>query len=283
MEAGSIEPRVYILRCETLGYHPNFWLSETYFKQAGWVVKQKDDFLHVYDSEGVDMLPPVPSEIKCPHHCKMIMYDCYKQTDYIWAMFPGMAENPFGHMWASRHMQPLDQQFIFNPTDFNDMSGGEWATFRKNCRKFPTRYENKVVPVRGDFANAEEIEERMNILVEWLSSLGPDAEIYDDQTLVNYCQDPHTQFHGIMDLTTEKMLAVNIYDTNYAYVNYRYCLCKNLPYLSEYARLQFYLDGVKPWQKVNDGGSLGKDSLREFKAKMNPEATYNIFTFNHQK
>lgn len=279
MGTEGIEPRIYIDRCEKLGYHPNFWLSERYFKHAGWRVEQVGDYLRVLDSEGVDMLLPV--NLYYPNN--KFKLDVLRNMKYVWALYPGITGIMPGNMWVREHMEKLDEQFIFEPSDFLTMEGGDWSTFRKNCRKFPNRYEGGELRAAISHHRDEEmIEETLNILVEWLSALGPDAEVYDDDVILAYCKDPDASFHCIFDGDSNKLLAINIFDTNYAYTNFRYCLCRNLPYLSEYARWKFYTDNVSRWKRVNDGGSLGNPKLHAFKQKMNPSETFVIYTFNQK-
>jgi len=70
-----------------------------------------------------------------------------------------------------------------------------------------------------------------------------------------------------------KLVAINIWDENYKYINYRYCIVdRKEPFLDEFVRYLFYTDLVilKTGKLVNDGGTVGNQGLEHFKDKLNP-------------
>ena len=69
-----------------------------------------------------------------------------------------------------------------------------------------------------------------------------------------------------------KIYGLNIWDENFQYINYRYCICGKEDFISEYMRLLFYTDSVilNKGKLVNDGGVLDNPKLRFFKDKLNP-------------
>lgn len=225
---------------------PNFWCSEEYWEMAGWKEEEADDGCSTYiqDETGCNMLPP--TGIFCQP---------------CWASFPeGKTNKKF-----------LDYNFIYDPKNFLDLSGGQWAVFRKNIRKFPQTCSNL------KYERPENSELAMDAFMYWLEKKLPDEEIYDDEVILKYLEKGKNK--KIL-MEGNNICGINIWDENYMFVNFRYCFCKNLPFLSEYMRYLFYTDPeiLQKNKLVNDGGSLDSPSLYNFKKKLNPVEIYSIYT-----
>lgn len=263
---------------------PNFWVSEMYFRHAGWKVVKNDTHVWVIDEDEVVMLKPLlyQENDRKQTFGRVPASGAYRVIDYIWALHIGDNAAP-GYMWVEPHMKKLDEQFIFDSKDFLTMEGGKWAVFRKNVRKFPNRYE-KPLCVRNFPAGTgkDRIQARTEVLVSWLESVDPTEEVYDSDVLLSYATDPQAACQEILD-SDGRLLSVSYWDENHIFTNYRYCFCLPLPYLSEYARYQFHVwHAGHSDSPVNDGGSLGDPKLYAFKSKMNPRTVLDIYTFNKE-
>ena len=193
--------------------------------------------------------------------------------DYIWAGFVDQA--PPGPCWTG---ELLDHQYLVNPQGFTLMIGGEWATFRKNSRKWPKTHPTATY-LRGV---QDTTQSRIEVLEAWLESVDPDAEVFDSEVMTEYLLNGS---HSEELWQGGQLKAVNIWDTGPGnWLVYRYCIARPEPFLSDYARLLFYL-GHRVGRagedyRVNDGGDLGRPGLAEYKRRMNP---YHIGVVNTWK
>lgn len=227
---------------------PNFWCSEEYFQNARWEEREDDlGIIRIQDSDGVNMLPPFP-DLSIPY----------------WASFPLSLRY--------QNLKFLDFNFIYNPSNFLDLRGSHWTTFRKNIKKFPKGKNNLY------YEKIECVQWRaLDALTSWLMSRREDEEIYDDKVILKYITESENKKILYDD---NNIYGVNIWDENYMFINYRYCWCANIPFLSEYLRFLFYTDPeiLSKNKKVNDGGCLNRESLYNFKMRLNPETVYRIYT-----
>jgi hypothetical protein len=79
-----------------------------------------------------------------------------------------------------------------------------------------------------------------------------------------------------------QIVAMNVWDENYKYINYRFCLVKSDErYLDEFCRFLFYTDMDVYFQRklINDGGVLGSSGLEFFKDKMNPLRKRTVYSY----
>jgi len=99
--------------------------------------------------------------------------------------------------------------------------------------------------------------------------------------------DPDTMIRTIMSSPNRKglfqkdhLIGVNVWDENWKYVNYRYCIDDGSAFLNEYLRWLFYTDNeiLDKSKNVNDGGSLDSDTLYKFKMKLNPIIIWKVFS-----
>jgi hypothetical protein len=242
---------------------PNFFISEEYRKKSGIIEKQDSEYVYWYMGGWV-ITPPINKITGETLHIFNPLFTSVWSDFPDWIM-PGLTTSKF-----------LDYEFIFDPKSFLKMEGGEWQTFRKNCKKFPRRFQkgllsydsiDKLYCLKG----VKCIEERLKqVMIDWLDSMGPNTEIQDDDVMIKYLL--HGKNRKILHDSKGYIYGVNIWDENWKYINYRFCICKKEDFLSEYMRYLFYTDSIIQAKNklVNDGGSVGNIGLEKFKRKMNP-------------
>ena len=93
------------------------------------------------------------------------------------------------------------------------------------------------------------MEEVKGLFLEWLE-IQYRKEIYDDQVMAEYL------FYGnnrkILRSVSGRVYGLNVWDENFKYINYRYCVCGKSDFISEYMRWLFYTDQL----------ILNKDKMR---------------------
>lgn len=266
----------YIDLIQKAGVIPNFYISDEYFYKAGfledtiymdhryWIIVMDGDWM-VFPpiSSGGTFSPRDVAEIKKVALCQG-----------IWSDFKG-----YDPINATPVL--LDHEFLYDPKDFLNISGSKWEVFRKNSRKFPNRLNKpltyiSIPPGYGrlnlvDSQYTIHIEDAMDSLaIEWLSGFSSECIIQDDNTLLEFLRSGMNR--KILVDCDGTVYGVNIWDENYRYINYRYCITRRIPYLSECMRLRFYTDPeiLAKNKLVNDGGNLGAEKLYNFKMKLNP-------------
>ena len=168
----------------------------------------------------------------------------------------------------------LDYQYIYDPKNFLDLSGGTWKVFRKNIRKYPDRVGEFNLEYRK--LSPREFEKDIEELVlNW----GEGRDLYDVEALVRYAFQGENRYallrHG-------KVVGLNIFDENFKFINYRYCIDDGTPFLNEYMRYLFYTSDeiLKKQKLVNDGGSLDNEGLRKFKLRLNPVHIGYVYSYS---
>lgn len=257
----------YLERMMFLEIVPNFWCSEEYFRRAGLVTHTANDIITVWDDD-VLMFPPLgPLGPVAPDFPSPIS----KNPRYVWSDFAGLSYP------GEPQKDFLDYEFIFHPKSFLSMEGGDWQVFRKNSRKFPKRTGSDL---QFSYVPLEKLSVKDNLnelMMEWLTSIGAETEVEDSEVMIAYLQNGENR--KVLVDQNGKIYGINIWDENYCYVNFRYCICGRENYISEYMRLMFYLDMATTTDKlVNDGGSLGRADLQRFKEKMNPHSVREVFS-----
>jgi len=227
---------------------------------------QDTEWIFVVD-DGINMFPPVPLNNEVLQSIPVPPYS------YIWSGLEGW-EAPEGFQKTV-----LDWQYIFNPEHFLTMEGHEWATFRKNARKWPERHGSlHMVPHEKVPAK-----DRMHLVGDWLEGKADVA--YDAPTMANYLfhSHPDTQVQCLVD-AKGVLWAIIAWDYNWRFINFRYCLVRpDNAFLEEYVRLSFYLLPCIQLDTrcVNDGGIVDNPGLEIFKDHMNP--TKKIQTYSWVK
>jgi len=265
----------YMKILEKNNISPNFWCSEEYIEKAELKEEEMGGFVWMYDEEDpmVAVLPPI-SDVPSLGVLPIIL-------EKSWSDVP---EVP-GYKGTKRVF--LDYEFIYDPKRFLEMDGGRWATFRKNIRKFPSRYKNPLVYIPESEAvvwvGKEKLyEEVQDTVLSWLSR--KEREIQDSDVFLKYIKEGERKWF-LLDEKRRIVLGVNIWDSNYKYNNFRYSICKPLDYLSEYLRYRFYTSPPILGERynfgklVNDGGSLNNPSLERFKRKLQPVQVREVYTW----
>jgi len=259
----------YLELMESNRIEPNFWCSEEYFKHANCEELRWDYKTGISAPDYGLLLPPISN-------LGRVSID---PGINIWADFPGYMEPfivEFDYLRVDRKF--LDYNYIYDPRNFLDMSGGDWSVFRKNVRKWPRSVPVGVlVDYRRLLSSGDWYDEQEELFLKWLSNR-PEDNIQDDEVMMNfYFNGEHRAglFRG------NELVGVNVWDYNWKYVNYRYCICLPEPFLSEYMRFLFYTNPVSNigGKMVNDGGVLDKPSLKAFKDKLNPVEVKKIYSW----
>lgn len=241
---------------------PNFWCSEEYFEKAGWRENHLLDWSWIEDPSGKVMLPPVNTNER-----ETWKSNIPSGIDFIWSDFEGyniqyIAESQF-----------LDYEYIYNPLDFRNMIGKKWMVFRKNSRKWPRNKED-VYYISHRVPSSREVG---NLFKEWLEMFAEGDALYDPDVMSRYV------FAGrnrVFLWVKDKLMGINVYDSNYFYTNYRYCIHRNEPFLNEFLRLRFHFTAPS---LVNDGGVLGREGLKDFKDKLNPTTVREVRSWKLKK
>ena len=146
--------------------------------------------------------------------------------------------------------------------------------FRKNIRKYPDRVGEFNLEYRK--LSPREFEKDIEELVlNW----GEGRDLYDVEVLVRYAFQGENRYallrHG-------KVVGLNIFDENFKFINYRYCIDDGTPFLNEYMRYLFYTSDeiLKKQKLVNDGGSLDNEGLRKFKLRLNPVHIGYVYSYS---
>lgn len=251
---------LYLTRAKELGIIPNFFMSMPYFLLSGVQAVIENGWIWVEDG-GQFVCPPLPLKLPMGQLSNM----------KIWASFP-KSSSSLGY-FLGYDKELLDNQYIFDPADFTNMVGGKWETFRKNVKKIHKNFTGKRITY-------EPCGNSSPLLIDWLEKLGDKAE--DAGFLAEFAfLSKNKGIHRKYLYFDNECVAVNAWDENYKFINYRICIVNSsIPFLSEYARWCFYTDPeiILSAKLVNDGGNLGNPNLAKFKEKMNPKEIQNIYT-----
>lgn len=235
---------------------PNFWMSKEYFEKANFKVILGQQALSVKDEQGCFVFP-------------IIRFDGAVIPVSCWSSFAG-------DLFLNHSKKFLDYEFIFNPAEFEDMSGGKWSAYRKNVNRFMKKNPKIIYEYyNGRVDNNLEL---INLFLDWILEKEEEFIIEDDEVIVEYLVNGFNR--KVLRDESGEIIGVNVWDENYKYINFRYSFCKkSFLYLSEYLRYCFYIDPeIKKKEKlVNDGGVLGLPSLYRFKKKMNPIKINTIY------
>lgn len=240
---------------------PNFFCSVEFFNRAKIEERLAPGYVYWYWN-GVIVHPPLDTK---DGSFVQIRID---PNLIVWSDFPGFEPD-----WGTPDF--LDYEFIFNPADFLTMEGGKWQVFRKNCRKFPRRFQGNLTyrwisEYIAEFSDGRAHRELEDLFISWLKNKPPSEEIQGDYIMMDYLH--HGKNRKVLHTNKGVIYGINIWDSNDMYINYRFTF--NLPedFLSEYMRILFYTDPVilHTQKLVNDGGCVGSESLKRFKEKMNP-------------
>jgi len=260
---------IYLDWLEKLHITPNFWCSEEYFEKAellqnrtGHKGSPNPGTILSVANEGWTMFPAIDTATR-----QLVWFD------KTWSDFSGCF-SPQGYSKTF-----LDYAYIYDPVNFTRMEGGDWAVFRKNCRKFSKRFPDfKFTYSTPEDYPFEDLDGWLYQLFQnWL--LSKDEEVKDDKVAEAFL----TQGRNRKILWDHDgfVWGVNIWDENWEYINFRFCFCRPGDFLSEYMRWLFYTDPLILNKKklVNDGGVLDNLNLKNFKDKLNPLFVRDVFSW----
>jgi len=241
-----LNPATYFLTLvQQSGKNPNFWMSEEYIELAQLRWLNCNGMLQGFKDEFDNWFFPY--------------YSTSSKQFYSFNNVTGFQNEEVGEFW--------DYEFIYDPKNFLDLSGGKWKVFRKNIRKHQDKSWEYRKLEDSDVADAGAL------LLDW--SCG--KTLFDPETFATFVLFGENRFGLFLD---GELKGVNIADTNWKYINYRICFDSGELYLNEFLRWKFYTsEWVQEQNKlVNDGGSLGSEGLYRFKKKLNPVDIKGIFT-----
>lgn len=255
----SREPVEYLRRVEDFSLRPTFWTSAAYLSCLDLVEIQSDGKVWL-EEDGRVLFPPITQDG---------LYDT-NSPEHIWAI---PATCYLNQLPPFRRCKFLDWEYLYRPSDFQDLSGGKWKVFRKNVRKWPNANPGCGYESIKDWTGRVKLSVFIDLIVKWLEGK-PDIEIEDSEVIMKYLERMPGQAFGLFK--KDKLVGVNIWDYSWMFVNFRYSFSDpEEPYLSEFLRLLFYQSQT---QMVNDGGSLGNPNLERFKDKLNPYRKSKIYS-----
>lgn len=230
-------------------YSPNFWCSEEYWEKAGWKERMYEDALYVIDEKGDRMLPTFED-------MGTGKYECLHFVHPYWAGFSEFLEKVPDISIAGEHQKFLDYEIIYDPKNFLRLEGKKWKLFRKNLKRF----EKEVKESSGIQTICDEV--KIDKFVDDWTMENAGKTFYDPEIILKYLLQGKNRFF-IMGNKSKKLYSICAWDENWKYVNFRYCMCRSMPGLSDYSRFLFYYTMAlrHPYKLVNDGGTLGSESL----------------------
>ena len=255
--------RVYLARIQEAKLTPNFLMSEEYLEKSDPVCHATvfDQGFKCSDSDEW-LIPPIPQN-------SMVRVGSVKTDESVWMYFPVLlqpAESLLSHRWIF-----CDFQIIYNPVHFLHMVGHPWQVFRKNVTKYPRRSTGKITYTR--LRENQEESQIVDLIVRWSKG----KEIHDHLVMIQFLLRGENRAGLFLD---DKLVGMNVWDWNFKYINFRYCVDDGSPFLQEYLRYRFYTDPeiLKKGKLVNDGGSLGSEGLLQFKLKLNPIQVFKVYS-----
>lgn len=246
----------YSTRLNESQFLPNFWVSELYWDRAGWTVHvddSPDHWMSVLDSNGAVMLPALDVGGN-PH-----------PTMPFWASLIGMDG-----------ATQLDANYLYEPIFRDQLVGGKWRDLRKSLARVERELGGALAlrqVSRRDWPRIEDL------ALAWAG----DRELYDPDVMMRYLLHGPNMVVYQPGKANQPALGVVAWDTNFRFVNFRYCLVDSTgPVgLDEYARWLFWAwagNTFPPWTKINDGGGLDRDGLHRYKQKLNPINKFTIWS-----
>ena len=245
----------YLFHLQKTEYSPNFYCSDEYFEKANMSIEVETDIqyikrrIYLLDNENVRLLPTI----------EIIgnFYDYFARIGKDYIFQSGFSNYEEGEFW--------DYEFIYDPKNFLDLSGGKWKKVRKNINWVKKK-------INEDIQFSPYIEnDKLNHFLDLWFHKNRDVVFYDPEVMVNYV------YHGnnrlfLIGNESGRLYGICIWDENYKYINFRFCLVDpNIKGLSDFCRVKFYIFMAHETNKlVNDGGSLGNQGLYEYKKYLNP-------------
>ena len=246
----------FLERVRKEGKSPNFFMSREYIQKAGLIWTVEINGLCGWKQEGYEgwFFPPLRN-----NH--------FQEGPKVWAGWP---EVNLAHF--------LDEEYIYNPGNFLDLSGNRWKVFRRNVRHWQELTAGWVYRELAGGCGYDPDDPDSGAVGDLLLKWSEGREIYDPDLFASFALFGENRW-GLFD-TDGALRGVNVADENWEFVNFRYCIDTGEEKLNEYLRFLFY---TSPWvlsrmKLVNDGGSLGSEGLAQFKRKLRPVVVRHIST-----
>lgn len=245
----------YLLKLKESKYLPNFFCSKEYIEKAGWKEINQDNISIIVDDTDNIMLPSLNEKNEVIGSPYFIGFSNYKLLD--------KKRNEF-----------LDYEFIFDPSSANTgiVFGGDkkWKKVYKNINQCSKDIGGKLELF--PLSPKEDTE-------EFLLEISKDIDSwYDPEVFIKYILYGENRI-WVKD-SKKRNLGLLIWDENYKYVNFRYCILrKGIRGLSDFSRILFfsYINNIRPKKLINDGGCLNSKSLYWYKNKLNPIRINKIY------
>jgi hypothetical protein len=249
---------MYLDLLKKYGIKPNFWCSEEYWEKAGWKEVFNQYWAWVEDENKKRMLPTLS-----------IIKNSYSAlSNEYWADFSNT-------LFSLSKRELLDYEFIYEPIpNIEDLPGKKWKTTRKNIHRVQKQFgELEIKPI-------EPIKD--SIIENFIESYLPDEELYDPEVMIKYLL--YGKNRKLL-VAKNTIMGIIVWDENFKYINFRYCVVKEDPGLSDYARILFrkYIHDNYPGKLINDGGSLDKPSLYKYKERLCPLEINKIWTLQKEE
>lgn len=240
-----------------LGINPPFWFSEEYFQAAGWKIQNKDGFTQIIE-ERLDIFP---------RFTQKGIYSQEKPKE-IWC---GLGECPPNYF-----KKFLDYEYVYDPKQFLNLSGGQWTLFRKKINKFYAKYPEMRYTHEVDFSDL------LSLVESWIENKKEET-IEEGDIIIHYLANIPKKSKQIKGIYYQKeLIGVNIWDKNWKYINFRYSFGNPKFEAVNYAlRHLFYTDLLilNTGYFVNDGGTLNNPTLEFFKDHLNPVQKNKLYSW----
>ena len=234
---------------------PNFYISKEYITNKNFKEIINGNWYWILDDSNTPIFPPI--------HKERGLLNIIPEMEFIWCNFPNVYFDNYKSVF-------LDNEYIYSSEEVYKCEGSRYSKFRKNSRKWPTRNENYYYRVTEK--NVEELpwylhSQLFYLLGVWLDPIN--REFYGVYDILSYINNGDNV--GIL-IRNDDVVGVNIWDSNWKYINYRYIFHLKEPYLDEYMRYLFYqhMYATHSDKLINDGGVLDSAGLQNFKMSLNP-------------
>lgn len=252
----------YLKMMEKQKIDPNFYTSIPYITLSDGICYEEKGTIWIEANNWMLFAPLISdySKLKLPLPLKR-----------IWSDFSNMSNTIFD----KNLIEFLDWEYIFDPNSFKELSGKKWETYRKNIRKWPKRNPNWL------YTGHLDQEECLKLLGYWFEEKAENLQ--DAELMIKFIENDNGIFKKGL-YKDGKLVAINIWDENYKYINYRYCFVDHCePFLDEFVRYLFYTDKeiLSKNKFINDGGTVGNSGLERFKDKLNPFRKRKVYSYIH--
>ena len=257
-------PDRYLTLMEKQKINPNFYTSLPYILLSGAECFEENGLIWI-EADGWMIYPPIIgnwNKLNIPLPLKR-----------IWSDFSNLENKYYGE---EKHLQFLDWEYIFDPLCFQCMEGKRWETYRKNVRKWPRNNPN------WEYKEITDMEECFHLIGYWFEEKADNLQ--DADLMIKFLENENN-VEGIFKkglYCNGKLVAINVWDENYKYINYRYCFVDHCErFLDEFVRFQFYSDPdiLSKRKLINDGGTLDNEGLEKFKDKLNPIRKRKVYSY----